>query len=104
VFEHRQAQVKPSAEQTNQIVCSIAQVVLQNRREIFALNATSVEFGSIAILREIGFSTVNVSRMSQSVGKLHLLEGMKRIMVDEDRDRTLRGQAVRRALDELRKR
>src|SRR6185437_11060158 len=72
---------------------------MENLLKLGKANSSAAQRLAVLIFRQIGVAAKNVRRPLHRLGKRQILEGMQRVVVNENRDRPLRRKQVRRMLD-----
>lgn len=100
MLQHRQPQMEASTQQANQFVSPLAEVFFQDSGEIALANPSARQLATVAFLRQVGLASVDALRLLQSVVETKLLKGVKRVVMNEYRDRPLRREQMRSMLDQ----
>ena len=76
-----------------------AKLVIDQRLHVLGKNAAGRQLVAISRLRKEGFTTQLLCGVLDRLFERHVLERVQRIVMDENTDRTLRGQEVRQLID-----
>jgi hypothetical protein len=101
--EHPQAQIKSRAEVGDVLPCAFAQIALEDLFELTEADPPAAQSLPVLIFREVRMAAENLCRLFESVAERQVFEGVQRIVVNENRDRALGGQQMRRMFDRLAK-
>ena len=99
ILQHRFAQVATRAHGTNQPVGAFAQIIVQHGPQIFNANAAIGQFLPITVFRQVRLTAEHPRSGLDAVVERKVFERMQGIVMNEDVDRPLGRQEVRRVLD-----
>ena len=90
MLKDRHPEVKPGAQETQQLIRPIAQVLDQNRFDIFLQDPAARQLSAIAFFGQVRMAAERRCSLQHGFLKWQVLERVQRIVVDEGRDRPLR--------------
>ena len=97
VLQHGQPQSKHGAEVGNALGGTFGQILSQNRLQVREANSSFIERVAIALNRQEGLAAEYTCALDNRLFKWQVLEGMERVVVDEDADGALSRKDVMRA-------
>ncbi len=83
--------------------CLRAQIALQHGAQLGKQNAPPAQLRAVAVLRQVGLTSEYAGTRAYRLIEGLMLEGMERVVMNEDADRTLGGQQVCGMMNPFRK-
>jgi hypothetical protein len=101
VAQHRHPEVDPLASRQDRFVGVRAQVALQDGQQIVVTNSTLGQLIAVAIFGKINMAAEDFGSVGNRFMKPKVFQRVQRVVVNENGDRPLRRQEVRRMLDRV---
>ena len=98
-LQHAEPQAVTRSERADQIVCRIVEVIDQDCRQIILTNAALFEVRAIAIFRQVRLAAKSPAASFDTFVKRQVFISVQRVVMNENRNRSLRRQQVRSMLD-----
>lgn len=99
--QHAKADVQPGGVSHDRIVGPASEFSPQNDPQAIDGNSARGQFAAKPFLGEIRLATEDLGTLLNRLVKRLLFEGMQRVVMDEDGDRSLRGQEMRGMSDRV---